>query len=151
MKKHFEWKEIPNCRKPYPRNSFLNTILAVHKRGVSNHYRTLQHKGNQILGEINSKWEEKTLFSFSSIDISRSFVFHHYITIVIYNICNFVLYTRDSTQMKSFLKWVLKTDKCTFCKSVIDSVDHMLFKGYVNSRIVGKNQSMVRRDRIYRL
>ena len=153
LKKHFEWKEIPDCRKPYPRNSFLNTILAVDKRGVSNLYRTLQHEGNHVLGEINSKWEEKTLLSFSSIDISRSFVFHH----SLYKDCYLkymrfrTLHKRFYTNEKLFKMGIKNCDKCTFCKSVINSVEHVLFKGYVNSRIVGKNQSMVRRDRIYRL
>ena len=50
LKINFEWKEIPEHRETFPRNSFLNTILAVDSKGVSDLYRTLQQQGNHILG-----------------------------------------------------------------------------------------------------
>ena len=34
-------------------------------------------RGNQIIGEIQHKWEEKTFLNFENIDISRSFVYHN--------------------------------------------------------------------------
>ena len=77
LKKHFEWKEITEHREPHPRNSFLNTFLAVDSKGVSNLYRTLQQQGNHILGEISGNWKKKLAVDFCPIDISRSFTFHH--------------------------------------------------------------------------
>ena len=56
LKKHFEWKEIPEHREPYPRNAFLNSILSLDIKGVSNLYRCLQNQGCQILHEISVKW-----------------------------------------------------------------------------------------------
>ena len=97
LKKHFEWKEIPETREPYPRNSFLNTILAIDKKGVSNLYRILHHK-----------WEEKTLLNFSSIDISI-FVFHHSLFKDCYlKYTQFRTLHRSFTLMKSILKWESK-------------------------------------------
>ena len=33
IKNHFEWKDIPETREPQPRNSFLNKILTMDKKG----------------------------------------------------------------------------------------------------------------------
>ena len=123
-------EEIPDCREPYPRNSYLNTILAIDRKGVSNLYRTLQHKGNQIIGEINNKWEEKTILNLGSIDISRSFVFHH----SLFKDCYLkykqfrTLRRRFYTNEKLYKTGIKNCDKCIFCKSVIDSVEHIILK-----------------------
>ena len=67
LKKHFEWKEIPEHREPYPRNSFLNSILAIDSKGVSNLYCCLQNQGCQILQEISVKWGEKYKQTFAQL------------------------------------------------------------------------------------
>ena len=71
-------KKYQKPRKPLPRNSFLNTFLYMDDKGVSNLYRTLNKKGNQIIGEIHHKWEEKTTLNLENIDITRSFVYHNF-------------------------------------------------------------------------
>ena len=111
-------------------NSFLNTILAVDTTGVSNLYRTLQQKGNQILGEINSKWEEKLPLNLCSIDISRSFVFHHSLFKDCYpKYTQFrTLHRRFYTNDKLFKMGIKNTDLCTFCKTAVESVEHMLLR-----------------------
>ena len=59
LKKHFELKDIVDNTEPHPRNSFLNTVLSIDKKGVPNLYKTLYHKGNHILQDISVKWENK--------------------------------------------------------------------------------------------
>ena len=75
IESHFNWKDIQDTREPLPRNSFLNTILSIDTKGVSNLYRALHQKGNQILCELTTKWEEKAQLNLSSIEISRSIFF----------------------------------------------------------------------------
>ena len=118
LKKHFEWKEIPETREPLPRNSFLNTILYMDNKGVSNLYRTLNKKGNQIIGEIHHKWEEKTTLNFEIIDISRSFVYHNSIfkdCYLKYTQCR-TLHRRFYTNDKLYKMGIKNTDRCTFCQ-----------------------------------
>ena len=55
LKKHFEWKEIPETREALPRNSFHNTIKSLDTKGVSYLYRALNKKGNQNIGEIQHR------------------------------------------------------------------------------------------------
>ena len=130
LRKYFEWKEIPETREPLPRNSFLNTTLSTDSKGVSNRYRVLNKKGNQIIGEIQNKWEEKTLLNFDTIDISRSFVFHN----SIFKDC-YLIYTQFRTLHRRFYTndklhkmGIKNSDKCTFCHDESDSVEHMLLR-----------------------
>ena len=77
IKTHFEWKDIPDTREPQARNSFLNTILSIDKKGVANLYCSLHQKGNKIVGALSCKWEEKAQLNFSSNEISKSFLLRH--------------------------------------------------------------------------
>ena len=99
-------------------------------KGVSNLYRTLNKKGNQIIGEIHHKWEEKTTLNFEIIDISRSFVYHN----SIFKDC-YLKYTRFRTLQRRFYTndklykmGIKNTDRCTFCQEDSDSVEHMLLR-----------------------
>ena len=128
LKKHFEWKEIPEHREPYPRNSFLNSILSIDTKGVANLYRCLQNQGCQILHEISVKWGEKTQTNFCSIDFSRSFTFHHSLFTDCYlKYTQFrTLHRRFYTNEKLHKMGIKTTSSCIFCKTHQDSVEHML-------------------------
>ena len=130
LKKHFEWKDIPETREPFPKNSFLNTILHMDKKGVSNLYRILKKKGNQIIGEIHHKWEEKTTLRLDNIDITRSFVYHNSIFTDCYlKYTQFrTLHRRFYTNDKLFKMGIKKSDRCIFCLEESDSVGHMLLR-----------------------
>ena len=130
LKKHFEWKEIPETREPLPRNSFLNTILSADTKGVANIYRVLNKKGNQIIGEVQQKWEEKTLLNFDTMEISKSFVFHNSIFKDCYlKYTQFrTLHRRFYTNEKLFKMGIKTSDKCNFCHVKTDSVKHKLLR-----------------------
>ena len=105
VKKHFELKNIVDSTDPLPRNSFLNTILSMDKKGVSNLYEALYHKGNHILQDISVKWENKLALNLYPADISRSFKFHH----TCFKDCYLIF-----TQFRSPPKTVLKTTRNKF-------------------------------------
>ena len=127
LKKHFEWKEIPEHREPYPRNPFLNSILAMDSKGVSNLYRSLPNQGCQILQEIGGKWGEKTQTNFCPIEILRSFTFHHSLLTDCYlKYIQFRTLHRFYTNDKLSKMGIKSTSLCTFCKIHQDSVEHML-------------------------
>ena len=128
LRKHFEWKDIPDHREPLLRNSFLNTILSLDIKGVSNLYRALQHQGNHILGEVSGKWEDKLRIHISPTEISRSFAFHHrtykdcYLKYTQFRTLHRRFYTND----KLFKMGKKQSNLCTFCKTSLDNVEHML-------------------------
>ena len=95
---------------------------------MANLYRALHQKGNQILGELSTKWEEKTLLNYSTFDISRSFLTHHtlfkdcYLKYTQFRTSHRRFYTND----KLYKMGIKKCDKCVFCRVESDIVDHML-------------------------
>ena len=70
----FDWGDIPNYRDFHPRNSFLDILLPIDTNVDSNLYCLLHQNGNHILGELETKWEEKPEIKLSSNEISRSFL-----------------------------------------------------------------------------
>ena len=86
----------------------------------------LHSKGNQMIGELLRKWEEKAQLHLSSIELQRSFYIHlKTATLYIYKSG---LYTAGSTQIKNFFKL---SDNCSLCKNDVDSLDHMLLRSPV--------------------
>ena len=72
IKPHLEWRDIPDYTDFFQRNSFLNIILSIDTKEVSNLYRLLHHKGDQISGYIKSELQEKT---FGTLELCRFFFF----------------------------------------------------------------------------
>ena len=99
-------------------------------KGVSNLYRTLNKKGNQIIGEIHQKWEEKTTLNLVNIDSTRSFVYHNSIFTDCYlKYTQFrTLHRRYYTNDKLYKMGIKNNDRCTFCLEEPDSVEHMILR-----------------------
>ena len=146
LKKHLEWKEIPEHREPYPRNSFLNSILAIDSKGVSNLYRCLQNQGCQILQEISVKLGEKIQTNLCSIDFSKSFTFHHSLFTDCYlKYTQFrTLHRRFYTNDKLYKMGIKTTSLCAFCKIQQDSVEHMLLYCPIITELWKKVNSWIR-------
>ena len=87
-------------------------------------------KGNQIIGEIHHKWEEKTALYLENIDITKSFVYHNSIFTDFYlkNTQFRTLHRRFYTNDKLFKMGIKKSDRCIFCLEESDSVEHMLLR-----------------------
>ena len=128
INEYLNWRDIPETREPKSRNSFLNTILSIDIKGVSNLYRQILPKGNLVIGELTDKWLKKTEIEFSSFDLQKSFYLHH----TLFKDCYLkytqfrTLHRRFLTNDKLFKMGIKPSDKCTFCKEATDSVEHML-------------------------
>ena len=128
INKYLNWRDTPEYREPRPKNSFLNSILSVDLKGVSNMYKLILPKGNQILGELTDKWRNKTELEFSNFKLQKSFHLHH----TSFKDC-YLKYTQFRTLHRRFFtndklhKMGIKpSDQCSFCKASTDSVDHMI-------------------------
>ena len=78
IKANFDWRDIPGYTDFLSRNSYLNIILSLDNKGVSNLYYRTHIKSNQILGEVTKKWKDKAQINLISIKLSRSFLLHNY-------------------------------------------------------------------------
>ena len=128
INEYLSWKDTPETKEPRPKNSFLNIILSKDLKGVSNLYKQIFPKGNQIIGEISTKWQNKTNIEIQNFDFQKSFLLHNRT----FTDC-FLKYTQFRTLHRRFFtndklsKMGIKaSDKCTFCKVSTDSVEHML-------------------------
>ena len=52
---HLDWRGFAELIELRPGNSFLNILLSIDTRGVSNLYHLLYQKGNQRLDELTTK------------------------------------------------------------------------------------------------
>ena len=59
INEYLNWRDTPDYREPRPKNSFLNSILSADIKGLSNLYKLILPKGNQILGELTDKWSNR--------------------------------------------------------------------------------------------
>ena len=128
INEYLNWRDTPEYREPRPKNSFLNSILSVDIKVVSNMYKLILRKGNQILGELTDKWRNKTELEFSNFELQKSFHLHH----TSFKDC-YLKYTQFRTLHRRFFtndklhKMGIKpNDQCSFCKVLPDSVDHMI-------------------------
>ena len=83
---------------------------------------------NQIIGEIPTKWQNKTDIEIQNFEFQKSLLLHNRS----FKDC-FLKYTqfrtlhrRFFTNDKLFKMGIKVSDKCTFCKVSTDSVEHML-------------------------
>ena len=58
-----------------PQNSYFNILLDMDKKGVSNIYRVMLGKKDNILDEISNKWKEKAGLDLTTFLLSKSFGF----------------------------------------------------------------------------
>ena len=71
INEYLSWKDTPETKEPRPKNSFLNIILSKYLKGVSNLYRQILPKGNQIIGEISTKWQNKTDIEIKNFEFQK--------------------------------------------------------------------------------
>ena len=77
INEYLNGRDTPDYREPRPKNSFLNSILSADIKGLSNLYKLILPKGNQIIGELTDKWSNRAELDFSSFELQKSFHLHH--------------------------------------------------------------------------
>ena len=73
IKDYLSQKVLPIQNPTDPLNSYLNMVLSLDKKGVSNIYKIMLGNHSNILLETSDKWNEKMNLNLSSFSIGRSF------------------------------------------------------------------------------
>ena len=63
LKNYLRYKEFPDTKSPLPSNIYLNIIVHMDQKGVSNLYKTLQGRHYNIVEEAYEKWNTKANLS----------------------------------------------------------------------------------------
>ena len=125
--KFIKWKDMPLYEEDQPKNGSLNMFLNQTVKGVSKMYSQMKTTSSSVLDTAVDKWCANSELDFNNFDLSRSFQKHH----LIYNdtylkyIQFRTLHHRFFTNEKLFKMGIKISDQCGFCRSHIDSIEHM--------------------------
>ena len=104
-----------------------NTQLRTNKSGVSNIYRVMLGKNNNILDEISEKWKEKADLDLTTFLLSKSFRFISKIDDIYLRYIQYrTLHRRFYTNNVLCKIGIKDTEQCNLCKNERDSNEHML-------------------------
>ena len=120
-------KDQPMTNPIEPQNSYLNVILNMDKKGVSNIYRVMLGKNHNILENLSQKWREKTELELTSFLLSKSFRFIPKIDVIYLRYIQFrTLHRRFFTTNVLCKIGIKDTNICNICNIESDSNEHML-------------------------
>ena len=113
----------------YPCNSYLNVILSKDKKGVSNIYKQLLGKNDNIITNACTKWSDKISSRIDFFSMRKSFNKIQMVDDVYLRYIQFrTLHRRFYTNDKLFKMKIKESSLCDMCKIDEDSVEHMLIK-----------------------
>ena len=127
-----------------PVHSYLNIVLSLDKKGVSNIYKIMLGKHNNILLETSDKWNEKMNLSISSFSIGRSFkkistIDDTYLRYIQFRTLHRSFYTNNILHKIG----IKDSEMCSLCKTEKDSNEHMLILCEVSNLIWTQVQSCI--------
>ena len=140
IKKFLEWKEVPLQFETLPRNSTLNMLVNLNKKGCSRLYSKIKGSNSYILDSIVDKW---SAINIDSMSLSRSFSKHHihYKDTYLKYLQFRTLHHRFYTNEKLLVMGLVQSELCSMCKSEVDSIEHMLLDCQ-HSRSLRENVSL---------
>ena len=120
IKEYLGLKDQPMLSPIDPQNSYINILLNMDTKGVSNIYWVMLGKSNNILDEISQKWREKANLELASFLLSKSFRFipkidDIYLRYIQYRTLHRRFYT-NNVLCKIGIK---DTEICNICKTEI--------------------------------
>ena len=128
IKKFLEWMDKPLYCETLPRNSTINILVNLNKKGCSRLYSKIKDSNDHILHNIATKWYDKTNLLIDSHSLGRSFSLHHrhyndtYLRYIQFRTLHYRFFTND----RLFKMGIKKSNLCGMCQREVDSVDHML-------------------------
>ena len=144
IKDYLSQKVLPIQNPTDPVNSYLNIVLSLDKKGVSNIYKIMLGNHSNILLETSNKWNEKMNLNLSSFSIGRSF---RKITIIDDTYLRYIqfrtLHRRFYTNNILHKIEIKDSDICGLCKKEKDSNEHMLIQCEVSNTIWINVQSWI--------
>ena len=127
IKEYLGHKNQPMLSPIDPQNSYINILLNMDTKGVSNIYRVMLGKNHNILDEISQKWREKANLELTSFLLSKSFRFIPKINDIYLRYIQYrTLHRRFYTTNVLCKIGIKDTDICNICKTEVDSNEHML-------------------------
>ena len=127
IKGYLGHKDQPMLSPIDPQNPYINIILNMDKKGVSNIYRVMLGKNHNILDQISQKWREKADLELTSFLLSKSFRFITKIDDIYLRYIQYRTLHRRFYTTNVLCKICIKdTDICNICKTEVDSNEHML-------------------------
>ena len=128
IKKFLEWRDIPLYCETLLRNSTINSLVNLNRKGCSRLYSKIKDSDDHVLNNIATKWHEKTGLEIESFSLGRSFSKHHinykdtYLKYIQFRTLHYRFFTND----KLFVMKIKESNLCGMCKSAEDSIEHML-------------------------
>ena len=110
-----------------PQNFYLNILLNMDKKGVSNIYGVMLGKNHNILDELSQKWREKADLELTSFLLCKAFRFISKIDDIYLRYIQYrTLHRRFYTTNVLCQSGIKDTNICNVCKTEVDSNEHML-------------------------
>ena len=128
LKDFLRFKDFPETKSPLPSNSYLNIVVHMDKKGVSNLYKTLQGRHYNIVEEACEKWNTKANLSLTPNEMSKSFRRHS--TLIDDSYAKYIqfrtLHQRFFTNDRLHKIGIKANNICSMCQIESDSNPHML-------------------------
>ena len=124
------WKEAVEFSEPQPKNSALNIILNVDRKGCAKLCKLVKGSNSNILDNIVNTWGKKMDLQLNNFDLSTSFNLHHgcYKNTYLQYIQFRTLHKRFFTNEKLFKMGIKNSPMCALCNIEEDSVEHILIE-----------------------
>ena len=128
LKNFLIFEDFPEMKSPLPSNSYLNIVVHMDRKGVSNLYKTLQGRSYDIFEEACEKWNTKANLSLTPDEMSKSFKRHS--TLIDDSYAKYIqfrtLHQRFFTNDRLLKIGIKGNDMCNMCQTDSDSNTHVL-------------------------
>ena len=128
-----------------PVNSYLNILLNVDQKGVSNIYRIMLGKNRDILDKTSEKWNEKADLDLNSFLMGKSSKHISNIDDIYFRYIQFrTIHRRFYTNNILCRIGIKDTEQCNLCKRENDSNEHMLIYWEISSQLWNDTERWIR-------
>ena len=129
-------KELPLQGLSLPCNSYVNIVISMDRKGVSNIYKMMLGRDKQIIENAVTKWKEKTELEISSFSMSKSFISNSKIDDIYLRYIQFRTLHRIFFTNNILLKMGIKDSSiCNLCNREEDSNEHMFINCQISTRL----------------
>ena len=118
-------KELPLQGLSLPCNSYVNIVISMDRKGVSNIYKMMLGRDKQIIENAVTKWKEKTELEISSFSMSKSFISNSKIDEYLRYIQFRTLHRRFFTNNILLKMGIKDSSICNLCNREEDSNEHI--------------------------
>ena len=127
IREFFKNKELPLHGLSLPYNSYINIVISLDRKGVSNIYKMMIGRDKQIIEKAVKNWKEKTELEISSFSMSKSFTLNSKIDDIYLRYIQFRTLHRRFFTNNILLKMGIKDSSiCILSNREEDSNEHII-------------------------